>query len=146
MTLLKPTRGGAPSTVTPPKLIFAKSSPMLLHRLLKFFAKFLRNRSWNLVVFTCNALGDVFLNEELVGKSSFIIPYITVERLLSGESSNGTGLNGNICNVIFSKTPMTTEQIRWNYNTLKTVEPPLIGTKTIADEVNNVGKTDIYTK
>jgi hypothetical protein len=104
-------------------------------------------QKWNYFVINYDGKTmDVFLNEELVGKSSFIIPYITVERLISGESTNGTGLNGNICNVIFSKTPMTTEQIRWTYNTLKTVEPPLIGTKTIADEVNNVGKTDIYSK
>ena len=104
-------------------------------------------QKWNYFVINYDGKTmDVFLNEELVGKSSFIIPYITVERLISGESTNGTGLNGNICNVIFSKTPMTTEQIRWTYNTLKTAEPPLIGTKTIADEVNNAGKTDIYSK
>ena len=89
---------------------------------------------------------DIFLNDELVGKSDFIMPNITVERITSGQSEDGTGLNGNICNVVFSKTPMTTEQIRWTYNTLKTLNPPLIGTKTVVDDVNSVGNTDVYTK
>ena len=89
---------------------------------------------------------NIFLNDELVGKSDFIMPNITVERITTGQSDDGTGLNGNICNVVFSKTPMTTEQIRWTYNTLKTLDPPLIGTKTVVDEVNSVGKTDVYSK
>ncbi len=89
---------------------------------------------------------DVFLNDELVGKSDFIMPNITVERITSGQSEDSTGLNGNICNVVFSKTPMTSEQIRWTYNTLKTLDPPLIGTKTVVDEVNSVGNADIYSK
>jgi hypothetical protein len=89
---------------------------------------------------------DIFLNDELVGKSDFIIPNITVERITTGQSEDGTGLNGNICNVVFSKTPMTAEQIRWTYNTLKTLDPPLIGTKTVVDEINSVGKTDVYSK
>lgn len=89
---------------------------------------------------------DIFLNDELVGKSDFIMPNITVERITSGQSEDGTGLNGNICNVVFSKTPMTAEQIRWTYNTLKTLDPPLIGTKTVVDEINSVGKTDVYSK
>ena len=89
---------------------------------------------------------DIFLNDELVGKSDFIMPNITVERITTGQSEDGTGLNGNICNVVFSKTPMTAEQIRWTYNTLKTLDPPLIGTKTVVDEINSVGKTDVYSK
>jgi hypothetical protein len=74
------------------------------------------------------------------------MPNITVERITSGQSEDSTGLNGNICNVVFSKTPMTSEQIRWTYNTLKTLDPPLIGTKTVVDEVNSVGNADIYSK
>jgi hypothetical protein len=89
---------------------------------------------------------DIFLNDELVGKSDFIMPNITVERITSGQSEDGTGLNGNICNVVFSKTPMTAEHIRRTYNTLKTLDPPLIGTKTVVDEINSVGKTDVYSK
>jgi hypothetical protein len=84
---------------------------------------------------------DVFLNEELIGKSGFIMPDITIDRIVSGQTN---GLNGNICNVVFNKEPMTIEQIRWTYNTIKTLEPPLIGTNTLADEVNNVGKQNAY--
>ena len=89
---------------------------------------------------------DVFLNEELIGKSGFIIPNIIVERITSGDSTDGSGLTGNICNVVFNKVPMTSEQIRWTYNALKTLEPPLVGTKTVADEVNSGVETDVYSQ
>ena len=99
---------------------------------------------WNYFVINYDGKSmNVFLNEELVGKSAFIMPHITVERITTGEKN---GLKGNISNIIFNKTPLTTEQIRWNYNTLKALDPPLIGTSTIVDEVNNADNTDIYTK
>jgi hypothetical protein len=99
---------------------------------------------WNYFVINYDGKSmNVFLNEELVGKSAFIMPHITVERITTGEKN---GLRGNISNIIFNKIPLTTEQIRWNYNTLKALDPPLIGTSTIVDEVNNADNTDIYTK
>jgi hypothetical protein len=100
-------------------------------------------QKWNYFVINYDGKSmDVFLNEELVGKSGFIMPDIKIEKITSGQKD---GLNGNICNVVFSKEPMTIEQIKWTYNTIKTLEPPLIGTNTIADEVNNVGKQNVYT-
>lgn len=100
-------------------------------------------QKWNYFVINYDGKSmDVFLNEELVGKSGFIMPDIKIEKITSGQKD---GLNGNICNVVFSKEPMTIEQIKWTYNTIKTLEPPLIGTNTIADEVNNTGKKNIYT-
>jgi hypothetical protein len=104
-------------------------------------------QKWNYFVINYDGKTmDVFLNDELIGKSGFIIPNITVERITSGESTNRSGLSGNICNVVFNKQPMTSEQIRWTYNALKTLEPPLVGTKTVADEVNSGVETDVYSQ
>jgi hypothetical protein len=104
-------------------------------------------QKWNYFVINYDGKTmDVFLNDELIGKSGFIIPNITVERITSGESTNRSGLSGNICNVVFNKQPMTSEQIRWTYNALKTLEPPLVGTKTVADDVNSGVETDVYSQ
>lgn len=104
-------------------------------------------QKWNYFVINYDGKTmDVFLNEDLIGKSGFIIPNIIVERITSGESIDGSGLTGNICNVVFNKVPMTSEQIRWTYNALKTLEPPLVGTKTVADEVNSGVETDVYSQ
>lgn len=104
-------------------------------------------QKWNYFVINYDGKTmDVFLNEELIGKSGFIIPNIIVERITSGESTDRSGLSGNICNVVFNKVPMTSEQIRWTYNALKTLEPPLVGTKTVADEVNSGVETDVYSQ
>jgi hypothetical protein len=85
---------------------------------------------------------DVFLNNLLVAKSSFLVPDITLQSITSGDD----GLSGNICNVTFHKEPMTLEQIRWTYNMLKSQDPPMVGMKTIADEVNTSGSTNVYSQ
>jgi hypothetical protein len=62
-----------------------------------------------------------------------------------GDTSN-KGLNGTICNLAFHKFPLTKEQIRWTYTMLKSQNPPMIGMKTIEDEVTEAGTTTIYSK
>jgi hypothetical protein len=107
-------------------------------------------QKWNYFVINYDGKSmDVFLNNTLVAKSEFLIPDITMRPITSGDNGNGTsdkpqGLSGNICNVSFHKEPMTLEQIRWAYTMLKSHEPPMIGMKTIADEVKTTGSTNIY--
>ena len=63
-----------------------------------------------------------------------------------GTPAKPDGLSGNICNVAFHKEPMTLEQIRWAYNMLRSQDPPMVGMKTIADEVKTTGTTNMYSR
>ena len=91
---------------------------------------------------------DVFLNNTLVAKSDFFVPDITTQPITSGSgtAAKPDGLSGNICNVVFNREPLTLEQIRWTYNMLKSQDPPIIGTKTIADEVKTIGSSNVYSQ
>jgi hypothetical protein len=101
-------------------------------------------QKWNYFVINYDGKTmDIFLNNTLIGKSKFIMPNILHSQITSGDTN---GLSGNICNVVFSGLPLTTEQIRWNYNTLKSLDPPMVGLQTAADEINNVGKTNVYSQ
>jgi len=108
-------------------------------------------QKWNYFVINYDGKSmDVFLNNLLVAKSGFLVPDITLQVITSGDDG-GTpakpqGLSGNICNVTFNKGPMTLEQIRWTYNMLKTQDPPMVGMKTIADEVKTSGSTNVYSQ
>jgi len=106
-------------------------------------------QKWNYFVINYDGKSmDVFLNNTLVAKSDFFIPDITMQPITSGDgaSAKDQGLNGNICNVSFHKEPLTIEQIRWTYNMLKAQDPPMIGMKTIADEVKSTGSTNMYSQ
>ena len=108
-------------------------------------------QKWNYFVINYDGKSmDVFLNNTLVAKSDFFVPDITMQPITSGDDG-GTpakpeGLSGNICNVSFHKEPMTLEQIRWTYNMLKSQDPPMVGMKTIADEVKSSGSTNVYSQ
>ena len=100
-------------------------------------------QKWNHFVINYDGKSmDVFLNNLLVAKSVFLVPDITLQPITSGDD----GLSGNICNVTFHKEPMTLEQIRWTYNMLKSQDPPMVGMKTIADEVKTSGSTNVYSQ
>jgi hypothetical protein len=108
-------------------------------------------QKWNYFVINYDGKSmDVFLNNTLVAKSDFIVPDITMQPITSGDgdgsSAKGQGLSGNICNVSFHKEPMTLEQIRWTYNMLNSQDPPMVGMKTIADEVKSTGSTNVYSQ
>jgi hypothetical protein len=109
-------------------------------------------QKWNYFVINYDGKSmDVFLNNLLVAKSSFLVPDITLQSITSGGDDSKPpakpqGLSGNICNVTFHKEPMTLEQIRWTYNMLKSQDPPMVGMKTIADEVKTSGSTNVYSQ
>lgn len=86
---------------------------------------------------------DLFLNNKLINRSEFIMPDIQLKPITVGTEN---GLNGNMCNFAFHKYPLTKEQIRWTYTMLKTQNPPMIGTKTIKDELKEAGTTTMYTR
>jgi len=89
---------------------------------------------------------DFFLNNKLVFKSNFIMPDILLKPITIGDTKDNKGLNGSICNFSFHKYPLTKEQIRWTYTMLRSQNPPIIGAKTIEDEVKATGTTTIYSQ
>jgi hypothetical protein len=86
---------------------------------------------------------DLFLNNKLINRSEFIMPDIQLKPITVGAKD---GLNGSMCNFSFHKYPLTKEQIRWTYTMLKSQNPPMIGMKTIQDEVKEAGTTTMYTR
>ena len=104
-------------------------------------------QKWNYFVVNYNGKTmDFFMNNQLLIQSDFIMPDIVLKPITVGDTSNNKGLNGSICNFAFHKVPLTKEQIRWTYTMLKSHNPPMIGMKTIEDEVKEVGTTTVYSK
>jgi hypothetical protein len=102
---------------------------------------------WNYFVVNYNGKTmDVFMNNRLLVRSDFIMPDIVLKPITVGDTNNNKGLNGSICNFGFHKVPLTKEQIRWTYTMLKSQDPPMIGMKTIEDEVKAAGTTTVYSK
>lgn len=102
---------------------------------------------WNYFVVNYNGKTmDVFMNNRLLVRSDFIMPDIVMKPITVGDTNNNKGLNGSICNFGFHKFPLTKEQIRWTYTMLKSQDPPMIGMKTIEDEVKAAGTTTVYSK
>ena len=102
---------------------------------------------WNYFVINYDGKNmDFFLNNKLVFKSNFIMPDILLKPITIGDTTDNKGLNGNICNFAFHKYPLTKEQIRWTYTMLRSQNPPMIGTKTVEDEVKSAGTTTIYSQ
>jgi hypothetical protein len=100
---------------------------------------------WNYFVVNYNGKTmDFFMNNKLLVQSDFIMPDITMKPITVGDTNNNKGLNGSICNLAFHKVPLTKEQMRWTYTMLKSQNPPMIGMKTIEDEVGEAGTTTIY--
>jgi hypothetical protein len=102
---------------------------------------------WNYFVVNYNGKTmDVFMNNRLLVRSDFIMPDIVLKPITVGDTNDNKGLNGSICNFGFHKVPLTKEQIRWTYTMLKSQDPPMIGMKTIEDEVKAAGTTTVYSK
>ena len=110
---------------------------------------------WNYFVVNYNGKTmDLFLNTKLISRSDFIMPDIQLNPITVGDgtvdiktpTNTFKGLNGSICNFAFHNTPLTKDQMRWTYNMLKSQNPPIIGMKTIEDEVKATGSTTVYSK
>ena len=110
---------------------------------------------WNYFVVNYNGKTmDLFLNTKLISRSDFIMPDIQLKPITVGDgtvniktpSNTFKGLNGSICNFAFHNTPLMKDQMRWTYNMLKSQNPPMIGMKTIEDEVKAAGSTTVYSK
>ena len=76
-------------------------------------------QKWNNIVINCDeGYMDVFLNGELVGSISGVVPYMTFDNVVAGENN---GILGGICNVSYYDKPLSKSNIKLTYNSFTTI-------------------------
>lgn len=80
-------------------------------------------QKWNNIIINYNGgVLDIFLNGELVKSDIGVVPYYTLDNLTIGEDN---GINGGICNVVYSKKALTSTNIYLLYNMVKNKDLPI---------------------
>jgi hypothetical protein len=96
-------------------------------------------QKWNNIIINYNGgTLDIFLNGELVKSSIECVPYITLDNLTIGENE---GLNGGMCNVVYFRHALTSNNIYYIYNTLKDKTPPVLNDSNATILTQNVNTT-----
>jgi len=81
-------------------------------------------QKWNnLIINYDGGIMDIFLNGELVKSVNGVVPYYTLDNLTAGTNE---GIEGGICNVIYFRKPLTTNNIYYLYNMAKNKTPPVL--------------------
>lgn len=81
-------------------------------------------QKWNNLIINYNGgTLDIFLNGELVKSSIEVVPYYTFENLTIGVND---GIKGGICNVIYFRRALTSQNIYYIYNSVKDRDPPTL--------------------
>lgn len=81
-------------------------------------------QKWNNLIINYNGgTMDIFLNGELVKSSIEVVPYYTLDNLTIGENN---GIKGGICNVIYFRRALTSQNIYYIYNSVKNKSPPTL--------------------
>ena len=84
-------------------------------------------QKWNnLVINYVDGVLDIFLDAKLVGSYPQTIPYNQTDSVWIGHGSQGEGLNGGICNVVFFNNRLRKKRIELNYEYLKNKNPPIL--------------------
>jgi cytochrome bd-type quinol oxidase subunit 2 len=99
-------------------------------------------QKWNNIIinYTGGVL-DIFLNGELVKSEIEIVPYYTLDNLTIGEEN---GLKGGICNVVYFRRALTTNNIYYLYNMVKNKTPPITNesnTTIISNNISTLGSS-----
>ena len=99
-------------------------------------------QKWNNIIinYTGGTL-DIFLNGELVKSSIEVIPYYTYDNLLIGENN---GIMGGICNVVYFRKSLTSRNIYYIYNTVKSRNPPVLNDSNetiLVKNINTLGES-----
>jgi hypothetical protein len=96
-------------------------------------------QKWNNLIINYNGgTLDIFLNGELVKSSIEVVPYYTFENLTIGENN---GIKGGICNVIYFRHALNSQNIYYLYNTVKNRTPPLLNDSNETILAKNVNQT-----
>jgi hypothetical protein len=93
-------------------------------------------QKWNNLIINYNGgTLDIFLNGELVKSSIEVVPYYKFDNLTIGEND---GIKGGICNVVYFRRALTSQNIYYIYNTLKNRAPPVLNdsNETILVKIN----------
>lgn len=96
-------------------------------------------QKWNNLIINYNGgTLDIFLNGELVKSSIEVVPYYTFENLTIGEKD---GIKGGICNVVYFRHALTSQNIYYIYNTLKHKTPPVLNDSNKTILVENINQS-----
>jgi hypothetical protein len=94
-------------------------------------------QKWNNLIINYNGgTLDIFLNGELVKSSIEVVPYYTIDSLIIGENN---GIKGGICNVIYFRNSISSQNIYYLYNTVKSKNPPTLNESNETILVKNIG-------
>jgi len=86
--------------------------------------KDIKLQTWNNIVINYDgSTMDAFYNGVLIGSKPNISPYITMENIKLGSAR---GIEGGICNVVFSDKIIQERQIVMTYKALREIHTPLI--------------------
>jgi hypothetical protein len=77
----------------------------------------------NIIVNYYGGTLDIFINGKIVGSKINVVPYMINTALTIGMND---GTNGDICNLIYYKSPMSKSDIYRMYHTFKNKNPPII--------------------
>jgi hypothetical protein len=81
-------------------------------------------QKWNNIVINYDAGNlDVFLNGVLVGNIIGAVPYMTFETIIAGSKK---GLMGGICNIIYYSEPLSENNIKTTYKSLRIKQFPYV--------------------
>lgn len=95
---------------------------------------------WNNIVINYDeGYIDVFLNGDLVGSLSGVVPYMTFDNVIAGEDN---GILGGICNVSYYDKPLSKSNINLTYKSLSSKDVPYVW--SLKDDLHfNVKSTGI---
>jgi cytochrome bd-type quinol oxidase subunit 2 len=95
---------------------------------------------WNNIVLNYNGgIFDIFLNGELVKSDNGVVPYYTLDNLTVGQDN---GMNGGICNVVYFRKALTTNNIFFIYNLVKNMDPPVLNSSNKTILKDNISTID----
>jgi len=96
-------------------------------------------QKWNNIIINYNGgTLDIFLNGELVKSSIEVIPYYTFDNLTIGENE---GIKGGICNVVYFRRALTSQNIYFLYNTVKDKNTPTLNDSNETIMIKNINQT-----
>jgi len=95
-------------------------------------------QKWNNIIINYNGgTLDIFLNGKLVKSSIEVVPYYTFDNLTIGENN---GIKGGICNVVYFRHTLSSQNIYFLYNTVKDKQPPTLNESNETITIKNVNQ------